>query len=280
MCRKSTSSYGSLSIVPAKFWAAMLLRAAATLFQFSMANIISFQKVTGARILNTYWAAHVIDKSILHGRPIRTHLSACPAHPLSQPIIACGKVPAISKHLKVPRSSVQTTVRKYKQHGTTQQSYRSRRRRVLSTRDERTLVWKVQINPRTAAKDLVKTLEETGTKVSISTVKRVLCRHNRKGRSARKKPLLRKHHKTWLWFATAHGDKDRTFWRNVLWSDETKIEPFGHNDHRYVWRRKGVACKPKNTIPTVKHRDGSIMLWGCFTAGGSGALHKIDSIMR
>jgi uncharacterized protein YneF (UPF0154 family) len=32
-------------------------------------------------------------------------------------------------------------------------------------------VGKVQINPRTTAKDLVKMLEETGTKVSISTVK-------------------------------------------------------------------------------------------------------------
>ena len=47
----------------------------------------------------------------------------------------------------------------YKHHGTTQPSYR-----VLSPRDERTLVRKVQINPRTTAKDLVKMLEETGTK--------------------------------------------------------------------------------------------------------------------
>jgi hypothetical protein len=113
----------------------------------------------------------------------------------------------------------------------------------------------VQISPRTTAKDLVKMLEETGTKVSISIVKRVLYRHNLKGRSARKKPLLRNRQ-----FATAHGDKERTSFRNVLWSDETKIELFGHNDHRYVWRKKGEACKPKNTIPTVKHRGGSIML--------------------
>ena len=35
-----------------------------------------------------------------------------------------------------------------------------------------------------------------------------------------------------------------------------------------------------NTIPTVNHRGGSIMLWGCFAAGGPGALHKIDDIIR
>uniref|UniRef100_A0AAZ3RIF1 Transposase Tc1-like domain-containing protein n=1 Tax=Oncorhynchus tshawytscha TaxID=74940 RepID=A0AAZ3RIF1_ONCTS len=51
-------------------------------------------------------------------------------------------------------------------------------------------VQKVQINPRTTAKDL----EEIGTKVSISTVKRVLYQHNLKGRSARKKPLLQNRH--------------------------------------------------------------------------------------
>ena len=98
-------------------------------------------------------------------------------------------------------------------------------------------------------------LEETGTKVSISKVKRVLYRHNLEGCSARKKPLFQNcHKKDRLRFATAHGDKDCTFWRNVLWSDETKIKLFCHNDHRYVWRKKGDACKPKNTIPTVKHR--------------------------
>ena len=32
--------------------------------------------------------------------------------------------------------------------------------------------------------------------------------------------------------------------------------------------------------PNVKNRGGSIMFWGCFAAGETGALHNIDGIMR
>lgn len=47
----------------------------------------------------------------------------------------------------------------------------------------------------------------------------------------------------------------------------------GHNDHCYVFRKKGEACKLENTIPNVKH------VVGCFAAGETGALYKIDGIM-
>ena len=47
-----------------------------------------------------------------------------------------------------------------------------------------------------------------------------------------------------------------------------------------VLRLAGESCKPKNTNPTVQHGGGSIMLWGCFAAGGTAALHKTDGIMR
>ncbi len=64
-----------------------------------------------------------------------------------------------------------------------------------------------------------------------------------------------------------------------MWSDETKIELFGINSTRRVWRKKKDEYNPKNTIPTVKHGDGNIMLWGCFSAKGTGRLHRIEGRM-
>ena len=62
---------------------------------------------------------------------------------------------------------------------------------------------------------------------------------------------------------TAHWYKDCTFWRNGLWSDETKIELFGHNDHL---EEKGGGLQAEEHHPNREARDGSIMLWGCFAA--------------
>ena len=62
------------------------------------------------------------------------------------------------------------------------------------------------------------------------------------------KPRLSKRHMTARFeFAKRHLNK-------IIWSDENKIEVFGLNAKRHVWRKHG-------TIPTVKHGGGSIMLW-------------------
>ena len=74
-------------------------------------------------------------------------------------------------------------------------------------------------------------------------------------RVARLKPLLTKRHMTACLEVSKRHLKDSHTMRNkILWSDETKIELFGMNAKRHIWR------KPV-TIPMVKHGGGSIMMW-------------------
>ena len=56
----------------------------------------------------------------------------------------------------------------------------------------------------------------------------------------------------------------------IVWSDETKIELFGLNAKRHVWRKPG-------TIHMVKHGGDSIMLWGCYSAAGAWRLERIEA---
>ncbi|XDV13176.1 hypothetical protein PO909_001654 [Leuciscus waleckii] len=75
------------------------------------------------------------------------------------------------------------------------------------------------------------------------------------------------------------GPSEVCQWEKVMWTDETKIELFGLNSTRRVWRKKKDEYDTKNTIPTVKHGGGNIILWGCFSAKGTGRLHRIEGRM-
>jgi hypothetical protein len=90
------------------------------------------------------------------------------------------------------------------------------------------------------------------------------------GRVARQKLLLSKRHMTArLEFAKRPLKDSQTMSNKILWSDETKIELFVLNAKRHVWRKPG-------TIPMGKHGGGTIMLWGCFSAAGTGRLVRIE----
>ena len=66
----------------------------------------------------------------------------------------------------------------------------------------------------------------------------------------------------------------------MMWSDGTRIEPFGINSTHRVWRKRNAEYNPKNTVPTVKHGGGNLMLWGCFSAKGTGQLHRNEGRMN
>ena len=123
-------------------------------------------------------------------------------------------------------------------------------------------------------------LKRAGTTVSKKTISSTVRRHGLKSCSARKVPLLKPAHvQARLKFANDHLDDPEEEWEKVMWSDETKIELFGLNSTRRILRTKKKKYNPKNTIPTVKHGGGNIILWGCFSAKGTGRLHRIEGRM-
>ena len=76
--------------------------------------------------------------------------------------------------------------------------------------------------------------------------------------------------------STKHMD----YWNHVLWSDEMKINLFGSNGFKHVWRRPGEEYKDKCVMPTVKHGGGNVMVWGCMSAASIGELYFIEGKMN
>ncbi len=77
-----------------------------------------------------------------------------------------------------------------------------------------------------------------------------------------------------------HSFKNMDYWNHVMWSDETKIDLFGSDGVKSVWRQPGEEYKDKCVLPTVKHGGGSVMIWGYMSTAGTGELQFIEGSMN
>ncbi|KAG2469659.1 TC1A transposase, partial [Polypterus senegalus] len=186
----------------------------------------------------------------------------------------------ISAALKVPMSTVASIIRKWKKFKTTRTLPRPGQPSKLSNRGRRALVREVTKNPLVTLSELQRSSVERGEPSRRTTVSAAIHQSGLYGRVVRQKPLLSKRHMAArLEFAKRHLKDSQTMRNKILWSDETKIELFGVNARRHVWRKPGTAHHQANTIPTARHGGGSIMLWGCFSVAGTGRLVRIKGKM-
>ena len=187
----------------------------------------------------------------------------------------------ISKEFDISHSTIQKIVYKWKTFKTTATMPRSGRPSKFTPRADRKMLKEVIKCPKISSRDLQQALATVNVKVHDSTIRKRRHKFGFHGRCARSKPLLsKKNIKARLKFARENIDKDQVFWNNVLWTDESKVELFGHQNRRHVWRKQNTAFQGKNLIPTVKHGGGSVMVWGCFAAAGPGQLTIIESTMN
>ena len=136
---------------------------------------------------------------------------------------------------------------------------RSGRPTKITPRARRTIIQLITKNPRVTSKDLQASLALANVSVHEAPIRETPDKNGVHGRIARRKPLLFKTNiAAHVKFANDHMDDPEGYWKNIVWTDESKVEPFGLNEKRYVWRKPNTAFQHKNFIPTVKYGGGSI----------------------
>ena len=124
------------------------------------------------------------------------------------------------------------------------QSPRSGAPRKISPRGISMMMRKVRDQPSTTQDELVNDLKAVGTTVTKRTISNTATPWRIK---ICKVPLLKKAHvQACLKFAKEHLDDLEEAWEKVMWSDEAKIELFGINSTRRVWRKINAEYNPKN----------------------------------
>ena len=141
------------------------------------------------------------------------------------------------------------------------------------------IVEKVRADPFTTC---TRIKQELGLQVLSKTVYRRLRKAGFCARRPRKVRKLQPHHvEARIRFAEEHLTASITRWMKINFSDEfssvqsSPINLDGSDGIKYAWRLPNEAYYPKNTIKTLSHGGGHLMVWGCFSWHGPGPLLRI-----
>lgn len=120
----------------------------------------------------------------------------------------------------------------------------------------------------------------SGQTLSASTIRRSLKKQGMKAVVKKKKPMLSKfHRKARLAFAEKYKEYTEEDWKQVIWSDESKINRLGSDGQKYTWKRAGEPLLDREVIGTKKFGGGNIMVWGCMGWTGVGKMVYVEGKM-
>ena len=187
----------------------------------------------------------------------------------------------ISKTLKIHRTTVSRTIKKYIDKDNLATCPRTGCPKLLTCESQKMLKTIVKNNNKNSAEQIKKKfIEKTNIEVSTKTIRRNLHEMKIFSYVPARKPLLsdRQREQRLRWCIQKQNWTVQK-WKSVIWSDESRFTIFDNDGPGHVWRTPGTRFNIANMVPTVKFGGGGLMVWGCFSGKGLGPLVKVEGKM-
>lgn len=188
----------------------------------------------------------------------------------------------ISSIIGRTRSVIQRSISTFKERGSINVRGRSGRPPKTTAREDRIMVRLCLRNRFETAAGIARKMRSShGVRVSRFTVSRRLVKVGLKARVPVAKPLIsKKNQKARLQFAQEHVIWSEDQWSMVHFSDESKFNVIGSDGSRYIRRRVGERLSVNCVKKTVKHRGGTVMVWGIVSAAGTGPIVRLHGVVN
>ena len=139
----------------------------------------------------------------------------------------------------------------------------------------------VKKHRRLSTQQLVNLHNQTGTNISVRTMRRELLSMGLRSCVATRKPLVSAANRVKrLQFAKDHKNWTTEDWKNCHWSDESRFTLFCCDGRQRVRREPHEALDPKCMTATVQAAGGSVMVWGMFCWSGLGPLVTVHNTIK
>lgn len=187
----------------------------------------------------------------------------------------------IASTLGCSRKMVVNAINLVKKQGTLDNKLRKKRQKKTTPSEDRKIHRMSTADPFATSSEISTEFNSScDANISARTVRRRLNEFGLRGCIAQRKPLITKRNQVRrLDFAKKYKDSTINFWKNILWSDESKFNRLGSDGKSYVRRPVNAAFNPRYTLKTVKHGGGSVMVWAAMSWYGVGPIVRIDTKM-
>ena len=187
----------------------------------------------------------------------------------------------IAQHFDLPYITVKQVVKRCMESSTTARKKGSGRPRRLTAEAIAIIISAVGENSQVSAPRLAGMIaDKLGIRVSAGTIRNALKALEFDSCIAARKPLLSTVHKQRRLDKALEWSRwpFRTF-KKVMYSDESRFNLHVSDGKVRVWRQRGTRLDEANCVTTVKGNGGGIMVWGCISYNGVGALALVEGNM-